>query len=266
MRVPVGHHEGPPETIPQVRTCADRRSRVIRGCWTGPNLRTDHDLAYAEARNGQTHLYLARTLACLRRPEAAAPAYERSVSLMAKAFRDTVIARWFAWERGECHESYGLFLAENGGPDEAERQFRECLELNDTAGTRNELAWKLATHTDPRVQNRFAVRAVELAKEAAALEPNNWAIANTLGVAHYRAGDWKAAIAALEKSMELRKGGDSFDWFFLAMAHWQLGEKDKAREWYDRAVQWMDKNQPKNEELRRFRAEAAELLGLKEKK
>ena len=70
------------------------------------------------------------------------------------------------------------------------------------------------------------------------------------------AGDWKAAIAALEKSMELRKGGDSNDWFFLAMAHWQLGEKDKAREWYDRAVQWMDKNQPKNEELRRFRAEA----------
>ena len=35
---------------------------------------------------------------------------------------------------------------------------------------------------------------------------------------------------------------------------------------YDRAVQWMDKNQPKNEELRRFRAEAAQLLGLTEKK
>ena len=55
-------------------------------------------------------------------------------------------------------------------------------------------------------------------------------------MAHYRAGDWKASLTALEKSMELRKGGDSFDWFFLAMAHWQLGEKDEAREWYDRAV------------------------------
>ena len=44
--------------------------------------------------------------------------------------------------------------------------------------------------------------------------------------------------------MDLRNGGDSFDWFFLAMAHWRLGEKDKAREWYERAVQWMDKNQP----------------------
>jgi Tfp pilus assembly protein PilF len=66
--------------------------------------------------------------------------------------------------------------------------------------------------------------------------------------------------------MELRRGGDSHDWFYLAMAHWQLGEKDKAREWYDRAVQWMDNNQPTNEELRRFRVEAAELLGVKDKK
>ncbi len=47
-------------------------------------------------------------------------------------------------------------------------------------------------------------------------------------------------------------------------AHWQLGEKEKAREWYDKAVQWMDNNQPANDELRRFRSEAAELLGIKD--
>jgi hypothetical protein len=56
------------------------------------------------------------------------------------------------------------------------------------------------------------------------------------------------------------KRGDAAQWFFLAMAHWQLDEKDKARKWFDQAVEWMDKNQPKNEELRRFRAEAAELM------
>ena len=50
------------------------------------------------------------------------------------------------------------------------------------------------------------------------------------------------------------------------MARWKLGEKDKAREGYDRAVQGMDRHQPKNEELLRFRAEAAELLGVNEKK
>jgi tetratricopeptide (TPR) repeat protein len=83
-------------------------------------------------------------------------------------------------------------------------------------------------------------------------------------VAHYRAGDWKAAIGALEKSRDLRKGGDSFDWFFLAMAHLQLNEKEKAHKWYDQAGQWMEKNKPNDEELRRFRAEAAQLLGIPE--
>jgi hypothetical protein len=79
-------------------------------------------------------------------------------------------------------------------------------------------------------------------------------------------GNWKEAVAALEKSMELRQGGNSYDWFFLAMAHWQLGEKEKARDWYAKAGKWMDQNQPKNEELRRFRVEAAELLKIEPKK
>ena len=80
-----------------------------------------------------------------------------------------------------------------------------------------------------------------------------------------QARDWKAAIEASNKSSELRNGGDSFDWFFLAMANWQLGKKAEARKWYDEAVQWMDKNQPKDEELRRFRSEAEALLGMKKK-
>jgi hypothetical protein len=83
-----------------------------------------------------------------------------------------------------------------------------------------------------------------------------------LGVARYRNGNWKSAIEALMKSAQLRNGGDSFDFFFLAMAQWQLKEKDKARTWYDQAVAWMDKNNPQDEDLKRFRAEAATLLGL----
>jgi eukaryotic-like serine/threonine-protein kinase len=96
------------------------------------------------------------------------------------------------------------------------------------------------------------------------LDPKAW---YDRGGAHYRAGDWKAAIKSLENSMRLLPDKqESSNTFFLAMAHWQLGEKDKARVWYDKAVGWMEKNQPKNEELRRFRAEASELFDLKEKK
>ena len=61
--------------------------------------------------------------------------------------------------------------------------------------------------------------------------------------------------------MELRKGGNGSDWFVLAMAHWQLGDKDKAAQWYERAVGWMEKTRADGRILRHVRAEAAALLG-----
>ena len=55
-------------------------------------------------------------------------------------------------------------------------------------------------------------------------------------------------------------------WFFLAMAHLQLGDHEQARKWYDQAVESMNKKQPKNEELLRLREEAAGLMNLEKKK
>ena len=126
----------------------------------------------------------------------------------------------------------------------------------------NQIAWFLATTPEPK--HRDPPRAVELAKKAVELAPREGAIWNTLGVAQYRASEWQAAIDGLQKSMDLRKGGDAADWFILAMAHWQLDHKEEARKQYGKAVEWMDKNQPKNEELQRFRNEAAELLDISE--
>ena len=130
-----------------------------------------------------------------------------------------------------------------------------------SALTYNNLAWLLATCPD--VKFRDPARAVELANKAIELEPKQGMFWNTLGVAHYRAGEWMDAIDALKKSDELLKGNMfGFNASFLAMAHWQLGEHDEARKWYDQAVEWMEKNMPTNEELKRFRDEAAELLGV----
>jgi tetratricopeptide (TPR) repeat protein len=125
----------------------------------------------------------------------------------------------------------------------------------------NNLAWLLATCPDPDL--RDPSRAVGLAKKAVELAQAAPEFRNTLGVARYRAGDWPGAIEALAKSEELAPGTSvGFNAFFLAMAHRQLGHQDEPRQWYDRAVQWTEKNQPEDEELRRFRAEAAALLGL----
>jgi serine/threonine protein kinase/tetratricopeptide (TPR) repeat protein len=51
---------------------------------------------------------------------------------------------------------------------------------------------------------------------------------------------------------------------FLAEVHWRLGHKDLARRWFDKATAWMDKNPTRAETLRRYRAEAAKLLGIPE--
>src|SRR5262249_32471126 len=127
----------------------------------------------------------------------------------------------------------------------------------------NELAWLLATCAEAKF--RDPKRAIELAKQAIALSPNERNYWNTLGVAHYRAGNWTDAVAALERAMELDGGGHGCDWVFLAMSHWQLGDKDAARKWYDQAVEGMEKNHWQRELLGGFRAEAAELLGVENK-
>jgi non-specific serine/threonine protein kinase/serine/threonine-protein kinase len=123
------------------------------------------------------------------------------------------------------------------------------------------LAWFLATAAESRARN--PTRAIELARQAITLAPEEGSSWNTLGAAQYRAGDWKAAVASLQRSMELQKGGGSYDWFFLAMARWQLGDKDEARDWYRKSVDGMTGTNAKNEDLLRFRDEAAALLGIK---
>jgi WD40 repeat protein/Flp pilus assembly protein TadD len=155
---------------------------------------------------------------------------------------------------GRAHESAGDWPA-------ATIAFLEAVELSPgDAMLQNDVAWILATRPDPRF--RDPIRAVESARRAVAAAPKGGSFWNTLGVAHYRAGDWQAAIEALRKSMELRNGGDGLDWFFLAMAHRQRGEKERARPWYDKAVTWMEKHRPKDPELLRFRSEADELFGV----
>jgi superkiller protein 3 len=169
----------------------------------------------------------------------------------------------------EAHCNLGLVLEARGRLDEAIREYSEAIRLKqDFADAHNALAWLLATCPEDEVRNPS--RAVKLARKAVELAPKSGMCWNTLGVAHYRLGEDKAAVAALHKSMELHQGGDAFDWLFLAMAHRRLGDPDEARKWYDKAVQWQEKSSRtldphQAEELRRFREEAEQVLELNKK-
>lgn len=127
----------------------------------------------------------------------------------------------------------------------------------------NNSAWLLVTRELEEAPD--PAKAVELASKAVEAKPKVGDYWRTLGAAQYRAHNWNEVIEALEKSMAFRDGGDSLDWFLLAMAHWRLDNHEEAGKWYDKAVHWMEENHPANEELLRFRSEAARLLGAGEK-
>jgi len=150
--------------------------------------------------------------------------------------------------------------------DKAIEEYAKAIEIDPAdARSHNNLAWLLATCPEHKFRNanralQHASKAVELASSS----PENW---NTLGVAHYRAGNWQSAVDSLTKAERLEPDRHfGFNGFFLAMACWQQGKTDEARTWFSQADQWTMKNRPTDEELRRFRAEAAQLLGIGEER
>jgi tetratricopeptide (TPR) repeat protein len=210
-----------------------------------------------------THLHLGNVLRNTKRPIEAEKAYRQALAIHEKlvaefpkeaSYRQALLGDYIA---------LGYFLSSIGKTRDAEKAYRKLLELDPkNPVAHNNLAWLLAACADPKL--RKPGEAVDLGKNTVELEPKAGIYWNTLGAAHYRAGNWKDAIAAINKSLEFRKGGDSFDWFFVAMACRQQDKKELAGKWFEQAVQWMEKNNPKNEELLRFRAEAAALLARSE--
>jgi tetratricopeptide (TPR) repeat protein len=200
-----------------------------------------------DPKHAQAHNNLGNALDANGDPDGAVAAFRRAIALNPKL--------------AEAHNNLGTALHAKGDLDGAVAAYRQAITVNPkNAAAHQNLAWILATTTDfPRRDPKQAVLLAQKAVELAPKEANNW---TTLGAAHYRDGNLKEAALALEKALTLRPDGNGSDWFFLAMTRWRLGEKDAARQCYEKAVAWMGKHQPSNDELRRFRAEAAELLGL----
>jgi WD40 repeat protein len=148
-------------------------------------------------------------------------------------------------------------------------RYRRALEANpNDANACNEVAWIYVTGP---ADLRKPEEALRLARNAVRLAPKEHNYLNTLGVAHYRLGQWQEAEAALQDAVKVDSGkAIAWDMFFLAMCYQRLGQPMKARECFDRADQWRQQarqtiaNIPEQwmDELKLFHAEAAAVLGL----
>jgi tetratricopeptide (TPR) repeat protein len=235
-----------------------------------------------EYRYLQAHALNFQGIALRMQPDEAAAAlrcHRQAIALCDKLVAECPERHRYRIQLVRSHFALGLALRFCARPAEAVQALQQALDAyrpysgaagstenqGQFASIHNELAWLMATYPDAHF--RDPGRAVAAAQKAVELRPNKGEFWTTLGVAYYRAGQWQESKGALAKSITLLGGKlESFNTFFLAKAHWQLGEREECRRCYRQAVAWMEKNQPSNEELRRFRAEAEELLGIRGKK
>jgi Flp pilus assembly protein TadD len=164
-------------------------------------------------------------------------------------------------ENGKHWAHRGWVGAHRGEWEKALSDFDKAIEVSPKdAALHNDLARELAAQPSP--DGRGAGSALKWAKKAVEFEPKEGSYWKTLGIALYREAEWNASVLALNESMSLRNGGDSSDWLFLAMCHAKLGEKEKARAWYNKAAERLTRSPTSNDALRRFRKETEDLLGL----
>jgi tetratricopeptide (TPR) repeat protein len=134
---------------------------------------------------------LAKLLRQMKKPREAEAVYQQAIENLDKLVARSPQTVEYRWLRAQ-------FLADCRRYQEAVQAYRELLEKSPNyAKALRELAWLLATCPDARFCD--PQKAIPLAQRTVALSPEDGPSWDTLGVAHYRSGDFKAALKALEK-------------------------------------------------------------------
>jgi serine/threonine protein kinase/Flp pilus assembly protein TadD len=162
---------------------------------------------------------------------------------------------WFYVRRGNAEQAASTCAA-------ARDVYEEYVAAwpRDDSG-RNNLAWFLVTC--PVETLRDPARAVRLARSSLVRGELSTFLA-TLGAAQYRAGEFQAAVANLDRATRLEeKRPHTGNQLFRAMAHWRVGKTDAALRYYEEAVRGQEWPNDGDDALRMLREEAAALLGVK---
>jgi tetratricopeptide (TPR) repeat protein len=182
----------------------------------------------------------------LRDPERALPAFDAAMKLDP------------SWPGLRLGRARALWLL--GRHDQAIESIETLLEAApEDPDVLVQASWFLARHPDPEKRN--AERAVELARRAIVRRNEGVGGWRALGLAFYRSNRCREACQALKMARDLSAGGEVRDWLLTAMALARLGERDEAREWYDRAVAGLEAAESGHGDVSDLLAEAEELMG-----
>jgi tetratricopeptide (TPR) repeat protein len=133
-----------------------------------------------------------------------------------------------------------------------------------TTVSNDHFAWFLLTCSDESF--RDAQRARKLVQSVTKAVPERRPAWRTLSLAHYRLGQWDAAEAALQTlfTSATDESTDAGALYLLAMIQWQKGERDEAREAFDRATAAMKSTNMSDSNIDILANEARLLLASKE--
>ncbi len=150
-------------------------------------------------------------------------------------------------------------LQASGDFEGAAKQYRRSLEIApNNPDSANNYAWMLVREsTCDEAAAHQALQLAEKATQAAPSLASNW---NTKALAAYRTSQFEEASIAINRSIELRKGGSLLDWFFKAMVLAKLKKTEEAQGWFLKAESRRTIESPKSVELRRFSEEATKAL------
>jgi predicted Zn-dependent protease len=139
------------------------------------------------------------------------------------------------WLRAQIATRLGNLLFDNGRRSEGKAMLAAALSVKERvaaahpriAGYQAELAWSLLDCRD--IEQRNLPRAVEFASHAIALRPQDAGAWLVRGAALYRVGRCQEAVAALEKSSQLDRSGQSAVCYYLALSYQKLDKAIEAR-------------------------------------
>lgn len=149
-----------------------------------------------------------------------------------------------------------------GNLDAAADFYRKAIKQDpDSVRILNSFAWTIVSRSNSETAPGLIKEATEAAEMAYEKSPEDPSLQNTLGVCYYRTSNWEEALELLQSSV---KNADVIhNWLFLAMTHWQLGEKAEARAYMTKSIVWKQKGKL-DAEAKRFLAEAETLMATKD--
>jgi RNA polymerase sigma-70 factor (ECF subfamily) len=125
------------------------------------------------------------------------------------------------------------------------------------------LAWLLTNWPDEKLRN--PKEALEAAQRLVKHKRTDRSLILS-AAAKYRLGKYQECITELQEARTLGTGIVHLTpAFFLAMAHYRLGDKNAARRWYAGEAARMENNKTNDTIARRLRDEAAKLLGIEKR-